>query len=309
MNSRSTISTILVLGLFANGVVMVGLQDDIKPGPRQQFVDTTASPKMRQAASIAVQRGIDSTFIRRLLSMPQTGFDSQCVRINVTNFAQRPDYSHNYNDMSVRTVRTFIAEHDSLLRACEERFNVPKEVVASLLWVESKYGKVLGKHHLPSVYLSVLLCAEPEYITKNMMTVQTGASLDSTTADSVRRVIEHRAQRKVAWATEQLRALNAIDRNGTLDIASLYGSWAGAFGLTQFLPSSYVRWAVDANGDGTIDLYDLDDAVFSVANYLRTNGWGPSVEQQRKAVYHYNNSNAYVDAVLTLASKVELPSR
>jgi membrane-bound lytic murein transglycosylase B len=60
---------------------------------------------------------------------------------------------------------------------------------------------------------------------------------------------------------------------------------------------------VDGNNDGTIDLYTIDDAIFSVANYLRANGWGEDLRQKRAAVFHYNNSQAYVDAVLTLASK------
>jgi len=287
----------------------VSLQDDIRPASRRVVTDTLATTSMQRAGAIARSKGVDTMFIRRILSVPQTGFDSQCVRINVTNYAKKTDYSQNVNEMSVKSVRSFIADHDSLLLACEERFNVPKEVIASVLWIETKFGRVLGKHHLPSVYLSVLLSAEPEYIEKNLDAVRTGADVDSAHIDSIRRVISARAHRKVNWAAEQLKALDRIDRNGTLDVAALYGSWAGAFGMTQFIPSSYVQWATDGNGDGLIDLYTLSDAVFSVANYLRTNGWGPSPEQQRKAVYHYNNSNDYVDAVLMLADRAELPGR
>ena len=73
--------------------------------------------------------------------------------------------------------------------------------------------------------------------------------------------------------------------------------------MSQFLPSSYLSWAVDGDSNGAIDLNDIDDAMYSVANYLKCNGWGKTTSQQRAAVYHYNNSNAYVDAVLTLAQK------
>ncbi|MBS1560159.1 MAG: lytic murein transglycosylase [Bacteroidetes bacterium] len=304
-----TIAAGCMMTIAGIGVVMYMPQDDIKPGPKTNVIDTTATTSMQRAAAIAVSKGVDTMFIRRILSVPQTGFDSQCVRINVTNYAKKTDYSLNVNEMSVKSVRTFIADHDSLLLACEERYNVPKEVIASILWIETKFGRVLGKHHLPSVYLSVMLSAEPEFIEKNLEAVRTGADVDSARIDSVRRLIATRAHRKVNWAAEQLKALDKIDRNGTLDVAALYGSWAGAFGMTQFIPSSYLQWAADGDGDGSIDLYTLSDAVYSVANYLRTNGWGPSSEQQRKAIYHYNNSNDYVDAVLKLADRAELPGR
>ncbi len=302
--------TILCLGIGVGFIVVPSPRTDVTPpSPQQDVIDSTATTSMQRAGAIALSKGVDTMFIRRILSVPQTGFDSQCVRINVTNYAKKTNYSLNVNDMSVKSVRAFIVDHDSLLLACEERYNVPKQVIASILWIESKFGRVLGKHHLPSVYLSVLLSAEPEFIEKNLDAVRTGAVVDSAHVDSVRRLISTRAHRKVNWAAEQLKALDRIDRNGTLDVAGLYGSWAGAFGMTQFIPSSYVRWAADGDGDGLIDLYTLNDAVYSVANYLHTNGWGPSLEQQRKAVYHYNNSNDYVDAVLKLADKANVPSR
>jgi membrane-bound lytic murein transglycosylase B len=117
--------------------------------------------------------------------------------------------------------------------------------------------------------------------------------------------IEKRATKKSNWAINELIALEKIYKTSRIEILNLYGSWAGAFGMSQFLPSSYTNWAVDGNADGKIDLFETEDAIYSVANYLKINGWGNSIEQQRKAVFHYNNSNAYVDAVLLLAEKIK----
>ena len=129
--------------------------------------------------------------------------------------------------------------------------------------------------------------------------------LDSAQVDSVRALIEKRAARKTRWAIKELKALEEIDARGVMDVSRLNGSWAGAFGYPQFLPSSYRTWAVDGDGDGTIDLYHFPDAAHSIANYLRDNGWTSKRSRQRKAVHHYNNSDAYVNAVFTLASKVD----
>ncbi|MFW5663030.1 MAG: lytic transglycosylase domain-containing protein, partial [Bacteroidota bacterium] len=92
-----------------------------------------------------------------------------------------------------------------------------------------------------------------------------------------------------------------------IDIMNLEGSWAGAFGISQFLPSSYINWAVDGDDNGIIDLFTLEDAVFSVGNYLKVNGWDDEENSRRDAVFHYNNSSAYVNAVFSLASMLEDP--
>ena len=78
--------------------------------------------------------------------------------------------------------------------------------------------------------------------------------------------------RRELWA-----ALQIIDRNMATP-ADLRGSWAGAFGQTQFMPTSYLRFAVDANGDGKRDILgDFEDAFASTANYLVSHGWKPGL--------------------------------
>jgi membrane-bound lytic murein transglycosylase B len=272
--------------------------DDLLPA------STVGQTHLSRAVRKARESGVDSTFLAGVLQAPGTAFDEKYVRINVTNYASKPDYSFNLTTQSVEKVRGFLVKHDSLLRRADSIYGVPKEVVASLLWVESKHGVVLGKNHVASVYLSTLLASDDEYVDKNTASVMSTQKIDSSKVDSVRGAIRKRAERKVKWSVEQLKALQEIQRRRTMNVHTLNGSWAGAFGMPQFIPSSYLSWAADGNNDGIIDLNDLDDAVVSVANYLRKNGWGPAESQQRAAVHHYNNSNAYVDCVLTLAAKV-----
>lgn len=272
--------------------------DDLRPA------STVGQTHLSRAIQRARQYGVDSTFLAEAVLAPGTAFDEKYARINVTNYASKPDYSFNLTPKSVEKVRSFLVKHDSLLRRADSIYGVPKEVVASLLWVESKHGVVLGKNHVVSVYLSTLLASDDEFVEKNTATVMQKQKIDSAKIDSVRGAIRKRAERKASWSASQLKALQEIHRRRTMDVHTLLGSWAGAFGMPQFIPSSYLSWAADGNNDGIIDLNDLNDAVVSVANYLRKNGWGASEKQQRAAVHHYNNSNAYVDCVLTLAAKV-----
>lgn len=260
--------------------------------------------ELRKAASIAKQNGVDAQFLERIIETPEADFVEKAVRINVTNFAYTPDYSGHYNDESVAKVKAFIKANDSLLNAVERKRLVAKEVIVSILWIESRCGTITGTYHVPSVYLSLVLASDPTYINASLDRVINGQQYPQEKIDSIRTVIVRRAERKSSWAIKELKSLEQIDQRQLMDVVHLKGSWAGAFGFSQFIPSSYSSCAVDGNSDRMVDLYSLADAAHSIANYLRKNGWTASPAKQRKAVHHYNNSDAYVDAVFTLAGKI-----
>jgi len=77
-------------------------------------------------------------------------------------------------------------------------------------------------------------------------------------------------------------------------------SYAGARGPMQFLPSTFYHYAVDGDNDGRLNIYDVDDAVFTAARYLAANG---GMQNIRKALYCYNHSWKYVERVLAIASQ------
>jgi membrane-bound lytic murein transglycosylase B len=133
--------------------------------------------------------------------------------------------------------------------------------------------------------------------------VVTKGVVDTNNIDSVRAIVERRTLRKAAWAAREVQALQRLERERNLDIMTLRGSWAGAMGWPQFLPSSLLQWGADGNGDKRVDLNVMQDAAASVARYLHEHGWGTTTASQRAAVFAYNNSNDYVTAVLTLARK------
>lgn len=265
---------------------------------------TIVSSDLRRAVDQARSAGIDSAFLVRIAAAFDAEFYDKAVRINLTNYSNVPDYSGHYNRKSVKQVKAFMKEYDSLLRAVEKKRGVSKEVISAILWIESRCGTTTGKFHVPSVFLSLLLADDSTSIELSVANVTKGKSLDSLQMDSVYKQIALRARNKAAWATRQLQALEAIEKRGVMNVIALKGSWAGAFGYPQFIPSSYNSWAVDGNADGIIDLYTMSDATHSIANYLKSNGWSKKKDGQKKAVHHYNNSDAYVNAVFTLAGKL-----
>ncbi|MGQ7792677.1 lytic murein transglycosylase [Faunimonas sp. B44] len=138
--------------------------------------------------------------------------------------------------------RVMMRRYDNVLRAAEERFGVNRFVIAAVWGVESNFGQDAGDNFLPHS-LATLAC-------------QGG-------------------RRTAFWRGELIAALKLVTR-GDLQLNELYGSWAGAFGQTQFIPSTYERLAVDFDGDGRRDLVkSVPDALGSTANYLRRAGWQP----------------------------------
>jgi lytic murein transglycosylase len=126
------------------------------------------------------------------------------------------------------------------LANAEERFGVDRHVIAGVWGVESDFGKNFGDRPLVQS-LSTLSCHAP---------------------------------RRREYFTGELMATLKIVQDGDIDPASLRGSWAGAFGHTQFMPSTFQRLAVDGDGDGRRDVVNsVPDAVASTANFLKKAGW------------------------------------
>ncbi|GAB5465039.1 MAG: hypothetical protein Kapaf2KO_04750 [Candidatus Kapaibacteriales bacterium] len=265
------------------------------------------SPKFETFSPVIerlVEKGVDTSFINRIINDESTTFEDKFVKMNVTGYLKKPDYSSHYNDRSVSKSKEFHVENIELLEAAEEMYKVDAEAITSILWVETRHGGYTGNNKIVNVFLSTAMANEPEYIQMNLDELEKHHEKGSSEYIKLEKKIRSRAKRKSKWALEQLEALSQIEDKLPYSVTELEGSWAGAFGWSQFLPTSYKRWAVDGNEDGKIDLFDKADAIFSVANYLKAHGWTASKKKQRKAVYGYNHSNDYVHAVLKLKSMI-----
>lgn len=140
------------------------------------------------------------------------------------------------------TGRAKASQYGSTLAGIEARYGVPREVVLAVWGMESNFGANRG----------------------NTRIVPALATL------------AYDGRRGEFFAAELVAALRII-QSGDVDTAHMVGSWAGAMGHTQFMPSSFLSHAVDYNGDGRRDIWSDDptDALASTASYLRQNGWQP----------------------------------
>jgi membrane-bound lytic murein transglycosylase B len=176
---------------------------------------------------------------------------------------------------SIERGRKVIIDNQEVLARVEKDYGVDKEIVIAILRVESNFSRYAGRYPIFNSLLTLAL-------------------------------IENR---RSAWAEAELTELLSISRRLDKDPLAFKGSWAGAFGMAQFIPSSYTKYAVDGNNDGIVDLFDFSDASTSIANYLVAHGWEKnSPEKNWKAVYAYNHCDEYVKAIFAYAKALKASS-
>ena len=136
----------------------------------------------------------------------------------------------------------FWNEHKESLERIAAQYQVTPEYIVGILGVETLYGRNLGRYRVLDALATL--------------------------------AFDYPARR--AFFRSELEQFLILTKENRLDPLTLVGSYAGAMGAPQFMPSSYRRYAVDANGDSQRDLWaDWDDVIASVANYLREHGWTP----------------------------------
>jgi membrane-bound lytic murein transglycosylase B len=247
-----------------------------------------------------VADGFDRTELKKIFSDPRVAFMNDVLTINLANRYVKADYSRFLQNQSINHARKFLAQESNFLTTVEKRFQVDKEVIVSILFIESAFGKRTGNNIVFNVFSTLSRAIEPDILQT------TTHLLKERYPQMSAEEIEQRAHKKAQWAYQELKHLLTIAEKEHLDVLKIKGSWAGAFGIAQFLPSSYVRYAVDGNNDHKVRLYNRYDSIVSVANYLKENGWKKGLTEKRKRtiIRKYNNSTPYIDTVLQLSQKI-----
>lgn len=260
-----------------------------------------------------IKKGVDSSFIHQLLSDSSIYFNEQYVQINVsldkskktTPSDSNKVYPNFVNEYSTLQITKFIQDNYEILDRMEQQFHIPKNIITSLLWVETKLGNYLGNHNIANVYFNQALVDESDYIEFNLKRMKDKYNPDKKETVELRHKLITRSKSKANMAVNELVTLYRLQDKLPYKSTEIKGSYAGAFGISQFLPSSYSKWAIDGNNDGIIDLYNIEDAIFSAANYLSKHAWGDDSLSKRKAVYAYNHSTVYVNTIFYLSESVQ----
>lgn len=187
----------------------------------------------------------------------------------------------------------YLQQRDVFLSTFRQTKVAPNDIVAILNW-ESRLGRYKGQFPVFDT-----LTAQYFYIgDMERLLYQEGAYNQpgvTSRAEALGRVqkLKHRARMNLIELLVQ-------SKQKGIDPKSIKGSWAGAIGIPQFMPAS-MKYAADGNGDGRIDLNTMPDAIMSIANYLKENGY--HTKGRQTAVKRYNPDDVYVKGVLLYSEK------
>lgn len=209
------------------------------PAPQPQRPDLDAA-YAAFAAEMADRHGFDASALEKTLR--ETRFLHSIIRAMDAPATALPWHefrARHVNEARIRGGLQFWQEHQALLERAATRYRVPPELIVATIGIETHYGKLTGN----VVVLDALATLAFGY-----------------------------PRRAEFFRGELEQYLLLVRENAQLG-AGLRGSFAGAIGISQFMPGSYRKYAVDFDGDGVRDLRRVADAIGSVANYYRAFGW------------------------------------
>lgn len=179
--------------------------------------------------------------------------------------------SNTITKARVERGQRLMAEHQALLNRISRQYGVPARFIVALWGKETDFGRNSG---------------------------------GQSTIDALA-TLAYEGRRADFFRSELINALRIIDQ-GHIDANDMIGSWAGAMGQCQFMPSSFFKYAVDGDGDGRIDIWnDLADVFASTANYLKTEGWNNAEPWGEEVTVPAGFNTAYIGKEKDMRSNAE----
>ena len=238
------------------------------------FSHYAASPEaMVFADALAQRQGLDPAWARQQIGAAQRL--PNVIRLMTPAprgaFKNWTAYRARFIDtVRIRAGQRFWEEHRDTLARAEREFGVPASLIVGVIGVETLYGRHTGSFRVIDALATL--------------------AFDFPAAHP-------RAAARTAFFRGELEEFLRLTQRNGMDPQSLRGSYAGAMGWPQFMPSSWSRFAIDFDGDGRVDLFNSPaDAIGSVANYFRAFGWQPG--QATHFPVSLDNERVDMDALL-----------
>jgi membrane-bound lytic murein transglycosylase B len=245
-----------------------------------------------------IEDGEDETTIRSIFARREVQFDPRVMPRKLSHKESELDYSKFLRPERLSRARAFLDKHREILIRIEDEYRVPKEIEVAILLVETDLGRYLGPGRAFNILASMAAATDIDRV-KSWLPPEL---LVSTERERVEKKLKDKSQ----WAYEELRALLVYSEQNKLDPLEIKGSIFGAIGFCQFMPSNAIRFGIDQDHNGKIDLFSRADALASMANYIRNYGWKNNLsrDEQEAVILRYNYSRPYAITVLDVAERL-----
>ncbi|MBN2297995.1 MAG: lytic murein transglycosylase [Deltaproteobacteria bacterium] len=287
---KKTIISCLFLIFFLSVITIAGARDNSS----KQYIE-----------DLLVAKGLERDHVQQLLRDPRVSIDAEIIMKNLfysspKGSTMQPEYME-IDPKFFDKGKKYIEDNESIFSSIQSRFAISAEVITAILIVESRLGTYPEKYNVFTAYTNLAVILDPAYLD----TVQRTHGKDFPKLNDPATI--ERAQKKARWALNELYQLIILADELGLDPLAITGSFAGALGPGQFIPSSFIEYGRDGDGDGRKDPFNMADAMASIAHYLKRAGWeeGASIEKKRKAVWYYNHSEVYVNTIMMLYERLK----
>ncbi len=240
--------------------------------------------------------GFNKNKINALYARPGVYFDAKGVSLFFSHSEGKLNYDQFTSKRSIAKTKKYLEKHRAVFDGAEKTYSVDKKIIAAIILVETRLGTCLGGRSILNT-LSTMASLNDQDV-KNMLWRKISGSTPLT-----REKFDKKAEKKSTWAYSELKAFLKYANMENIDPLSVYGSYAGAMGIAQFMPSNILSLAKDGNMDGCIDLFNHADAIASIASYLQHHGWQAKIDDNKayKILLRYNYSKYYANIILRIA--------
>ncbi len=247
-----------------------------------------------------VKDGFDQEKIKTLFAKETIFFNPEGVSLFFIHTESSLNYDQFTSKKSISNALKYMEENKTFLDDAQKKYGVDKSVITAILLVETRLGSYLGKRTVINT-LSTMAALQDDALRDKIWNFIPNKKKPKK-EDFLKKV-----NKRSKWGYEELKALIKYSARENILPEEIKGSYAGAMGISQFMPSNALTLAKDGNNDGKIDLFTHADAIFSVANYLKHHGWKSGITRQKQhaVLFKYNHSNYYVDTLLKISDKLK----
>jgi membrane-bound lytic murein transglycosylase B len=278
--------TVLILSLALSIVCSPPL-----PAAAQEGPDPFARVRSRLIAD-----GFAPETVSQIYQRTEVFLEADGVSRFFVHSEARLNYDQFSTPESIEKARAYMQAQHIPLAEAEQASGVDARAITAILLVESRLGTVSGSRSALNTLSTLAALTDPGMQEAFWKIIPRERRISRAHYDE-------RVRKRAEWGYRELKALLTYAEREQIDPVGITGSYAGAVGFAQFMPTSIIAYARDGDGDGRVNLRTHADAIASIAHYLQRHGWRPgsSREQQEKAVHAYNPSSYYVAAIMKIA--------